>query len=92
MLQIFFPKWTPVLPEGTSKTIGVLDLGGASTQVSFALTDDIKAPTDDVEKLTLFSNELTVYSDSFLCFGAKEMRNQVLAILAQVTFVDIIYC
>lgn len=80
------PEWTLLTPDGSSKTLGVLDLGGASTQVAFAveMNSSISTQSNDIEKLTLFNRNLAVYSTSYLCFGAQEMRNQVQALLAKV--------
>ena len=40
---------------------------------------------NSTEKVELFSNQITLYSNSFLCFGANEMRRQLRAMLAQVS-------
>ncbi|XP_067935901.1 ectonucleoside triphosphate diphosphohydrolase 3-like isoform X2 [Watersipora subatra] len=78
-----FPSQSQLLPTGTEETIGSMDLGGASTQISFATSENAVAPLKGVVELSLFSRDLTVFSNSYLCFGATEMRNQVLAILTK---------
>lgn len=75
----------PVLPSGNSSYLGVLDLGGASTQITYSLPADTTwSDENSTEKVELFSNQLTLYSNSFLCFGVNEMKGQLYAILAKV--------
>ncbi|KAF6016803.1 ENTPD3 [Bugula neritina] len=76
------PKWSPVLPEGNASTLGTLDLGGASTQIVFAVPHP-SSPSIETSKVTLFNKELALFADSFLCYGVGEMRKQLLAILAK---------
>jgi len=67
--------------------LGTLDLGGASTQIVFAVPHP-SAPSIETSKVTLFNKELALFADSFLCYGVGEMRKQLLAILAKVTMLS----
>ena len=78
-------------PHG-AQTAGSLDLGGASTQIAFATTDDARG--EGLTKVVLYGYEYTVYTHSFLCFGKNEAEKTVLAKLVQVckivTFFNVI--
>uniref|UniRef100_T1IIW9 Uncharacterized protein n=1 Tax=Strigamia maritima TaxID=126957 RepID=T1IIW9_STRMM len=50
-------------------TYGALDLGGASTQISFV---SMTNQTKDIVLLKLYGVNYNVYSESFLCFGVVE--------------------
>jgi len=67
-----------LLPTGSSKTVGVLDLGGASTQIACSV-DDASVTPNISSRVTLFHDRLNLFSDSYLCYGVKEARNQMLA-------------
>ncbi|NP_001001252.1 ectonucleoside triphosphate diphosphohydrolase 2 [Xenopus tropicalis] len=54
-------------------TLGAMDLGGASTQITFETADKIENPEDEVT-LRLYGQSYRVYTHSFLCYG----RDQVL--------------
>ncbi|XP_018088024.2 ectonucleoside triphosphate diphosphohydrolase 2 isoform X2 [Xenopus laevis] len=54
-------------------TLGAMDLGGASTQITFETTDKIENFEDEVN-LRLYGQSYRVYTHSFLCYG----RDQVL--------------
>ncbi|XP_012684150.2 ectonucleoside triphosphate diphosphohydrolase 3 [Clupea harengus] len=69
-----------VRPHG-AQTAGSLDLGGASTQIAFATTDDARG--EGLTKVVLYGYEYTVYTHSFLCFGKNEAEKTVLAKLVQ---------
>ncbi|XP_051577865.1 ectonucleoside triphosphate diphosphohydrolase 3 [Myxocyprinus asiaticus] len=69
-----------VHPHG-AKTVGSLDLGGASTQIAFAVTDDARG--EDVIKVSLYGYEYNIYTHSFLCYGKNEAEKRVLAKLSK---------
>ncbi|KAK2903382.1 hypothetical protein Q8A67_008095 [Cirrhinus molitorella] len=71
-----------VHPHG-AKTVGSLDLGGASTQIAFATSDDAKG--EDIIKVSLYGYEYNIYTHSFLCYGKNEAEKRVLAKLAKET-------
>lgn len=51
-----------------NKTRGILDLGGASTQISFVPTN----ASQSLETINLFGVNYTSYSQSFLCYGVDQ--------------------
>ncbi|XP_067248699.1 ectonucleoside triphosphate diphosphohydrolase 3 [Chanodichthys erythropterus] len=69
-----------VHPHG-AKTVGSLDLGGASTQIAFATSDDAKG--EDIIKVSLYGYEYNIYTHSFLCYGKNEAEKRVLAKLSK---------
>uniref|UniRef100_A0A8C1TCN3 Ectonucleoside triphosphate diphosphohydrolase 3 n=1 Tax=Cyprinus carpio TaxID=7962 RepID=A0A8C1TCN3_CYPCA len=69
-----------VHPHG-AETVGSLDLGGASTQIAFATSDDAKG--EDIIKVSLYGYEYNIYTHSFLCYGKNEAEKRVLAKLAK---------
>ena len=71
-----------VVPEG-GKTVGSMDLGGASTQIAFAVQDDLKGP--DYMSIKLYGYSYNVYTHSFLCYGKGEAEKRVLDKIVQVT-------
>lgn len=67
---------------GASKpTVGALDMGGASTQVSFESRD---SDEDSEEDILLYGNTYDVYSHSYLCYGFDEANRKYKALLVQV--------
>ncbi|KAA0702959.1 Ectonucleoside triphosphate diphosphohydrolase 3 [Triplophysa tibetana] len=69
-----------VHPHG-AKTVGSLDLGGASTQIAFAIPDD--AEGEDIIKVSLYGYDYNIYTHSFLCYGKNEAEKRVLAKLSK---------
>lgn len=61
-------------------TVGALDFGGASTQITFVTHDGLQDPKDSM-KLRLYGQNYTLYTHSFLCYGRDQM---LLKLLAQV--------
>lgn len=61
------------------QTFGALDMGGASTQITFVPTTT--APNS--VKLTLYGKEYSVYTHSFLCYGLREAQRRFLAQLVK---------
>lgn len=59
---------SPILPENT---VGALDMGGASTQITF-YTPETDIPSDYKEDITLYGQNYTVYTHSYLCYGINE--------------------
>lgn len=72
-----------VHPSG-KETTGALDLGGASTQISFAAEEKVGLNTSDIMKVTLYGYEYTLYTHSFQCYGQNEAEKRFLAALIQV--------
>lgn len=65
-----------------------MDLGGASTQIAFATSDDAKG--EDIIKVSLYGYEYNIYTHSFLCYGKNEAEKRVLAKLAKVEYALVI--
>lgn len=59
--------------QESKPTIGALDLGGASTQITYEMTSGL-APTQPIK---VGNKTYSVYSNSFLGFGQTEMRQNV---------------
>ncbi|XP_053323768.1 ectonucleoside triphosphate diphosphohydrolase 3 [Spea bombifrons] len=70
-----------VRPYG-AETTGALDLGGASTQISFIPEKSEQNPNNTVE-VTLYGYQYNVYTHSFPCYGRDESEKRLLASLAQ---------
>ncbi|XP_025021737.1 ectonucleoside triphosphate diphosphohydrolase 2 [Python bivittatus] len=60
------------------KTVGAMDLGGASTQITFETTGTIESPTNEVT-LKLYGQPYKVYTHSFLCYGMNEVLNRLVS-------------
>ncbi|RNA17236.1 ectonucleoside triphosphate diphosphohydrolase 1 isoform X1 [Brachionus plicatilis] len=59
-------------------TIGILDMGGASTQISFVPSGKIQNQTiinKFYEKSKIYGVDYETYSHSFLCWGVNEFQN-----------------
>uniref|UniRef100_A0A8D1DCN8 Ectonucleoside triphosphate diphosphohydrolase 3 n=1 Tax=Sus scrofa TaxID=9823 RepID=A0A8D1DCN8_PIG len=69
-----------VHPNGV-ETTGALDLGGASTQISFAAEEKVGLNTSDIMKVSLYGYEYTLYTHSFQCYGRNEAEKRFLALL-----------
>lgn len=66
-------------------TYGALDLGGASTQITFVPKPNAHLPKQYGENLLLYGDNYTVYTHSYLCYGMNEAFRQLLAELVQVS-------
>ncbi|XP_040022392.2 ectonucleoside triphosphate diphosphohydrolase 3 [Gasterosteus aculeatus] len=64
-------------PEG-EKTVGSMDLGGASTQIAFAVQDDEDSEGPDFLRVKLYGYPYNVYTHSFLCYGKNEAGKRIL--------------
>ncbi|XP_041590480.1 ectonucleoside triphosphate diphosphohydrolase 3 [Vulpes lagopus] len=71
-----------VHPNGV-ETIGALDLGGASTQISFAAGEKVGLNTSSIMKVSLYGYVYTLYTHSFQCYGRNEAEKRFLAMLLQ---------
>ncbi|KAJ7994011.1 hypothetical protein DPEC_G00261520 [Dallia pectoralis] len=59
-------------------TVGALDFGGASTQISFE-TSDVVEDKDKVMELRLYGRDYHLYTHSFLCYGRDQVLLRLLA-------------
>ncbi|XP_006868813.1 PREDICTED: ectonucleoside triphosphate diphosphohydrolase 3 isoform X2 [Chrysochloris asiatica] len=71
-----------VHPHGV-ETTGALDLGGASTQISFAVEEKVGLNTSDIMQVSLYGYVYTLYTHSFQCYGRNEAEKRFLAMLLQ---------
>ncbi|XP_061806908.1 ectonucleoside triphosphate diphosphohydrolase 3 isoform X2 [Nerophis lumbriciformis] len=71
---------TYIRPHG-SKTMGSMDLGGASTQIAFAAEDELMGP--DYMHIKLYGYNYNVYTHSFLCYGKNEAEKKILDKIVQ---------
>ncbi|KAL1788321.1 ectonucleoside triphosphate diphosphohydrolase 1 [Sigmodon hispidus] len=73
--------WLNLISRDRQKqeTFGALDLGGASTQITFVpLNSTIEAPENSLQ-FRLYGEDYTVYTNSFLCYGKDQALWQKLA-------------
>lgn len=70
----------PPSPAQVFSTNGALDLGGASTQISFVSDyfDGSESPSNSV-LFRLYGNDYHLYTHSFLCYGKDQALKMVLA-------------
>lgn len=66
--------------------VGALDLGGASTQLSFVPQGPILDQSTQVT-FRLYGANYSVYTHSYLCFGRDQILGRLLAKLAQVRLI-----
>ncbi|XP_043836089.1 ectonucleoside triphosphate diphosphohydrolase 2 isoform X2 [Dromiciops gliroides] len=59
-------------------TVGAMDLGGASTQITFETASQTEDPANEV-KLQLYGQSYRVYTHSFLCYGRDQILKRLLA-------------
>ncbi|KAM4599499.1 ectonucleoside triphosphate diphosphohydrolase 6 isoform 1-T2 [Fundulus diaphanus] len=64
-----------------SPTVGMLDLGGGSTQITFSPRDEKTiqtSPIDDIRSFQMFNSTHTVYTHSYLGLGLMSARLAIL--------------
>uniref|UniRef100_A0AAY4CB98 Ectonucleoside triphosphate diphosphohydrolase 2b n=1 Tax=Denticeps clupeoides TaxID=299321 RepID=A0AAY4CB98_9TELE len=74
----FIGRW---LSSG-KQTVGALDFGGASTQITFVTTEPVEDAQDGMT-LRLYSQDYSLYTHSFLCYGRDQMLYKLLAHLVK---------
>ncbi|XP_037547715.1 ectonucleoside triphosphate diphosphohydrolase 2 [Nematolebias whitei] len=65
-------------------TVGALDFGGASTQITFATQEPVEDKLN-LMKLRLYGREYSLYTHSFLCYGNGQVLKRLLAKFVKVT-------
>ncbi|NXH18845.1 ENTP8 diphosphohydrolase, partial [Bucco capensis] len=75
-----FTKYSPkahtwLRPEAAN-IFGALDLGGASTQISF-MPEGSMVNWDEGSKLRLYGYNYNIYTHSYLCYGQNEMLKRL---------------
>lgn len=74
-------SWLNLKPNGgnSQETYGALDLGGASTQITFVPQNErIESPSNALH-FRLYGKDYSVYTHSFLCYGKDQALRQKLA-------------
>uniref|UniRef100_A0A671QSH2 Ectonucleoside triphosphate diphosphohydrolase 2-like n=1 Tax=Sinocyclocheilus anshuiensis TaxID=1608454 RepID=A0A671QSH2_9TELE len=64
------------------KTVGALDLGGASTQITFETPETVENELNSMT-MRLYGQEYSLYTHSYLCYGKEEALHQILAYLVE---------
>ncbi|KAK3538905.1 hypothetical protein QTP86_020169, partial [Hemibagrus guttatus] len=64
------------------ETVGALDFGGASTQITFETKEKVE-DKNNLMTLQLYGKNYSIYTQSFLCYGRDQMLRQLLAHLIQ---------
>uniref|UniRef100_A0A8D2DS49 Ectonucleoside triphosphate diphosphohydrolase 1 n=1 Tax=Sciurus vulgaris TaxID=55149 RepID=A0A8D2DS49_SCIVU len=74
-------KWLKEVSEGINhkKTFGALDLGGASTQITFVNEKYTLVSPENFLPFRLYGKDYNVYTHSFLCYGKDQTLWQKLA-------------
>ncbi|NXN01911.1 ENTP8 diphosphohydrolase, partial [Sylvia borin] len=75
-----FTKYSPkahmwLHPEAAN-IFGALDLGGASTQITFMPEGSVLSP-NEASELTLYGYSYNIYTHSYLCYGQNEMLKRL---------------
>ncbi|XP_059684630.1 ectonucleoside triphosphate diphosphohydrolase 2 isoform X2 [Gavia stellata] len=83
LLENFIKRgWLGEWIQPQKKTLGAMDFGGASTQITFETRDTIEDPRNEV-MLKLYSQVYKVYTHSFLCYGRDQVLKRLLSKLLQ---------
>ncbi|KAK7896128.1 hypothetical protein WMY93_021453 [Mugilogobius chulae] len=59
-------------------TVGALDFGGASTQITFVTEEEVEEEKDRV-RLHLYGQHYSLYTHSYLCYGRDQVLKRILA-------------
>lgn len=65
------------------ETVGALDFGGASTQITFETKEKVE-DKNNLVTLQLYGKNYSIYTHSFLCYGKDQMLSRLLAHLVEV--------
>lgn len=65
--------------DSEDNTVGALDMGGASTQITFYTPHLRPDATNYTEDLHLYGSNYSVYTNSYLCYGINEAIRKYLA-------------
>uniref|UniRef100_A0A8C3S256 Ectonucleoside triphosphate diphosphohydrolase 8 n=1 Tax=Chelydra serpentina TaxID=8475 RepID=A0A8C3S256_CHESE len=77
LLDSFTKVWLALFSDSVAKILGALDLGGASTQISFIPIDPITDQTK-ASKFRLYGFDYTIYTHSYLCYGQNQALKQLI--------------
>ena len=65
--------------SSSAVTFGALDMGGASTQITFRVPPATPLPKGDAYAMRLFGLDETLYTHSYLCYGMGAATNRSMA-------------
>ncbi|NWW80815.1 ENTP2 diphosphohydrolase, partial [Climacteris rufus] len=83
LLENFIKRgWLGEWIQPQKKTLGAMDFGGASTQITFETRDTIENPRNEV-MLKLYGQAYKVYTHSFLCYGRDQVLKRLLSKVLQ---------
>ncbi|NXY63861.1 ENTP3 diphosphohydrolase, partial [Callaeas wilsoni] len=74
--------WRTWVHPYRKETTGALDLGGASTQISF-IPEDPEEHFNSTLQVKLYGYNYNVYTHSYQCYGRDEAEKKLLALLLQ---------
>ncbi|XP_017590050.1 PREDICTED: ectonucleoside triphosphate diphosphohydrolase 3 isoform X1 [Corvus brachyrhynchos] len=74
--------WRTWVHPYRKETMGALDLGGASTQISF-ISEDPEEHSNSTLQVKLYGYNYNVYTHSYQCYGRDEAEKRLLALLLQ---------
>ncbi|XP_053137868.1 ectonucleoside triphosphate diphosphohydrolase 2 [Hemicordylus capensis] len=66
-------------------TLGAMDLGGASTQITFETSEAIESQPANEVTLRLYGQTYRVYTHSFLCYGRDQILKRLLSKVLKAT-------
>lgn len=66
------------LQSASTESVGVLDIGGASTQIAFPVPSDATQQKGKFIELNIYGQHITLFVHSFLGLGQNEMAHQLL--------------
>lgn len=66
------------LQNTMAEPVGVMDMGGASVQVSFPVKREAIAKQEDVQEIDLYGRHFKLFTHSFLGLGQTELSHQFL--------------
>ncbi|NXC47986.1 ENTP2 diphosphohydrolase, partial [Penelope pileata] len=86
LLENFIKRgWLGEWIQPKKRTLGAMDFGGASTQITFETGDAIEDPRNEV-LLQLYGQPYKVYTHSFLCYGRDQVLRRLLSTLLQAEY------
>uniref|UniRef100_A0A8C9RTP2 Ectonucleoside triphosphate diphosphohydrolase 2 n=1 Tax=Scleropages formosus TaxID=113540 RepID=A0A8C9RTP2_SCLFO len=62
------------------QTVGALDFGGASTQITFVTQEKVEDKSNQMN-LRLYGQDYSLYTKSFLCYGRDQVLRRLMALL-----------
>lgn len=66
------------LQSSDKSLVGVMDMGGASVQISFPMKDEQPVSSEEVVEIDVYGRHIELFSHSFLGLGQNEVMHQYL--------------